>query len=184
MLLELLAEVKDPELPVIDIVELGIVRDVVVDGDSVRVDVTPTYSGCPAMQVIEQDIVPTLERARLRDVQSALRLFACVDDRLALEETKQKLRDYGIAPPTGVDTGGIAELVSLRRARPTIDCPFCGSANTERKASSDRPRASRFISATAVTSLSITSRLSDFYAWPVALLRIEPIIPPNCGCEA
>ncbi len=59
--LDLLSSIKDPELPVVDIVELGIVRDISVEGDSVQVDVTPTYSGCPAMQVIEQDIVQALE---------------------------------------------------------------------------------------------------------------------------
>src|SRR6185503_986996 len=60
-LLDLLSSIKDPELPVVNIVELGIVRDIIVEGDSVQVDVTPTYSGCPAMQVIEQDIVQALE---------------------------------------------------------------------------------------------------------------------------
>ena len=57
---EILREVKDPEIPMIDVVELGIVRDVIIDGDEVRVDITPTYSGCPAMQVIEREIVSTL----------------------------------------------------------------------------------------------------------------------------
>jgi len=67
-ILEILAQVKDPELPVIDIVELGIVRDVVFEGEQVRVDVTPTYSGCPAMEVIEREIVETLESHGFADV--------------------------------------------------------------------------------------------------------------------
>ena len=67
-LLDILRDVKDPELPVVDIVELGIVRDVTIDGDSVRVDVTPTYSGCPAMQVIEQDIVDAMSCRGFTDV--------------------------------------------------------------------------------------------------------------------
>jgi ring-1,2-phenylacetyl-CoA epoxidase subunit PaaD len=65
---ELLTELKDPELPVVDIVELGIVRDVSVEGDVVRVDVTPTYSGCPALQVIEQEIVATLKARGFSEV--------------------------------------------------------------------------------------------------------------------
>ena len=74
-ILEILKEVKDPEIPIIDVVELGIVRDVVIDGDEVRVDITPTYSGCPAMQVIERDIVSALhshgfEKARVNTVFS------------------------------------------------------------------------------------------------------------------
>lgn len=131
---EFLREVKDPELPMIDIVELGIVRDVVVSGDEVRVDVTPTYSGCPAMQVIEQDIVTTLGAHGFGSVRvNTIYSPAWTTDWIS-EETKQKFRDYGIAPPRVTnDTGGIAELVSLRRARPTIDCPFCGSANTVEK---------------------------------------------------
>jgi ring-1,2-phenylacetyl-CoA epoxidase subunit PaaD len=131
---EFLREVKDPELPMIDIVELGIVRDVVISGDAVRVDVTPTYSGCPAMRVIEQDIVTTLGAHGFDSVEvNTVYSPAWTTDWIS-EETKQKFRDYGIAPPRVThDTGGIAELVSLRRARSTIDCPFCGSANTVEK---------------------------------------------------
>ena len=129
---DLLREVKDPEIPMIDVVELGIVRDVAVDGDSVRVDVTPTYSGCPAMQVIEREIIAVLQSHGFYDVRvNTIYSPAWTTDWLS-EETRQKFRDYGIAPPTGHSHpgGGIAELVSLRRAKPTIECPFCGSANT------------------------------------------------------
>jgi ring-1,2-phenylacetyl-CoA epoxidase subunit PaaD len=133
-ILGFLTEVKDPELPMIDIVELGIVRDVAFDGSELRVDVTPTYSGCPAMQVIEREIVTTLglhgfDNVRIQTIFSP----AWTTDWMS-EATKQKLRDFGIAPPQPVsDTGGIAELVSLRRVRPTAECPFCGSANTQLK---------------------------------------------------
>ena len=133
-ILRTLAEVKDPELPMIDVVELGIVRDVIIAGDEIRVDVTPTYSGCPAMQVIERDIVQTLaahgfENARVNTVYSP----AWTTDWLS-DETKQKFRDYGIAPPRGPRSDeGIAELVSIRRTRPTIECPFCGSSDTTEK---------------------------------------------------
>jgi len=134
-ILEILAEVKDPELPMIDVVELGIVRDVSFDDGRVTVDITPTYSGCPAMQVIEQEIVATLalhgfEGAKIRTVYSP----AWTTDWMT-EEARERLRSHGIAPPGPVEnnSGGIAELVSLRRARPTIACPFCGSANTVEK---------------------------------------------------
>lgn len=130
-ILAILSEVKDPEIPVIDVVELGIVRDVVIDDNELRVDITPTYSGCPAMQVIESEIVSTLQshgfhNTRVNTVYSP----AWTTDWIT-PEAREKLRAYGIAPPTGrSDLGGIAELVSLRRARPTTECPFCGSANT------------------------------------------------------
>ena len=130
-LLEALTEVKDPELPVIDIVELGIVRDVTIDGESVRVDVTPTYSGCPAMQVIERDIIDVLQSRGFSDVK-VKNVFSppWTTDWLS-DATKEKLRAYGIAPPTmTTDSGG---LVTLRRSRPTVVCPYCGSSNTEEK---------------------------------------------------
>jgi len=134
-ILELLREVKDPEIPMIDVVELGIVRDVVLENGSVRVDVTPTYSGCPAMQVIEREIISTLQAHGFEKVAvNTIYSPAWTTDWLS-EETRQKFRDYGIAPPTGTSNsaGGIAELVSLRRARPTIECPFCRSVNTIEK---------------------------------------------------
>jgi len=132
-LLEILTEIKDPELPVVDIVELGIVRDVVVEGDSVRVDVTPTYSGCPALQVIERDIVEVLRGRGFNEVK-VKNVFspAWTTDWLS-DETKQKLREYGIAPPSGPAITSAAELVTIRRAKPPVECPYCGSRNTEQK---------------------------------------------------
>jgi ring-1,2-phenylacetyl-CoA epoxidase subunit PaaD len=133
-ILEILRSVKDPEIPFIDIVELGIVRDVSIDGDSVRVDITPTYSGCPAMQVIEREIGEALAShgfadAGVRTIYSP----AWTTDWLS-DATKEKFRSHGIAPPgPRADGGGIAELVSLRRAKATIPCPFCGSPNTVEK---------------------------------------------------
>lgn len=132
---DLLREVKDPEIPMIDIVELGIVRDVTLDDSGVRVDVTPTYSGCPAMQVIEREIMSTLHSNGYENVVvNTIYSPAWTTDWLS-EETRQRFRDYGIAPPRGdaAAGGGIAELVSLRRSRPTIECPFCGSSNTIEK---------------------------------------------------
>lgn len=134
-ILDILKEVKDPEIPVIDIVELGIVRDVVFEDDTLRVDVTPTYSGCPAMQVIEREIVSTLHMHGFENVSvNTIYSPAWTTDWLS-EETRQKFREYGIAPPSGKSssTGGIAELVMLRRAQPTIECPYCRSANTIEK---------------------------------------------------
>lgn len=132
--MELLTEVKDPELPMIDIVELGVVRDVVFDGGVVRVDITPTYSGCPAIQVMEREIVATLHFHGFDDVEVRTVYTPAWTTDWMSEATKQKFREHGIAPPVAVaDAGGITELVSLRRARPTVDCPFCGSANTVEK---------------------------------------------------
>jgi ring-1,2-phenylacetyl-CoA epoxidase subunit PaaD len=133
-ILAILSEVKDPEIPFIDVVELGIVRDAAFEGDTLRVDITPTYSGCPAMQVIEREIGDTLAshgfaNVRVRTIYSP----AWTTDWLS-DETKEKFRAYGIAPPGQRSANpGIGELVSLRRSRPTVKCPFCGSSNTVEK---------------------------------------------------
>jgi len=130
---ELLTAIKDPELPVVDIVELGIVRDVSIEGDAVRVDVTPTYSGCPALRMIEDEIVEKLKAHGFSDV-TVRNVFspAWTTDWLS-RETKQKLKDYGIAPPGTAAVSDGAELITIRRSRETIACPYCGSRNTEQK---------------------------------------------------
>ena len=131
-LFDLLSSIKDPELPVVNIVELGIVRDIVVDGDSVQVDVTPTYSGCPAMQVIEQDIVQALEADGFTNVKVRYVFSPPWTTDWLSERAKTKLREFGIAPPMRVEAE-MSDLVTLRRTRKIVSCPYCGSANTEEK---------------------------------------------------
>ena len=127
--LEILDEVKDPEVPVLSVVELGIVRDVHIDDDVVTVVITPTYSGCPAMQVIEHDIVSALtshgiEHARVKTVFSP----AWTTDWLTAD-AKAKLEAYGIAaPPRAPATSGLV-LIGRRPERPR--CPYCGSSDTD-----------------------------------------------------
>jgi ring-1,2-phenylacetyl-CoA epoxidase subunit PaaD len=131
-LLEVLHGVPDPEVPALDIVELGIVRKVERRPDGVVVvEVTPTYSGCPAMRMIEEEIVGALrahgyERVELRTVYSP----AWTTDWLS-DEAKAKLKAYGIAPP-----GRAVAEQTLVPLTPTIRraaCPYCGSSNTERR---------------------------------------------------
>jgi len=130
----ILSSVKDPELPFIDIVELGIVRDASVEGETVRVDITPTYSGCPAMDVIEREAREALHSHGFGSVEIRTVFTPAWTTDWMSEETKQKFRDYGIAPPGPVgSTGGIEELVSLRRAPTAVRCPYCGSDNTVEK---------------------------------------------------
>ncbi len=126
--LAVLDEVKDPEVPVLSVVELGIVRDVVVDGDRVAVTVTPTYSGCPAMREIEADIRSALLAHGIADVSiETVYAPAWTTDWIGIE-AKEKLRRYGIAPPGAAEHGGLVTLTH-RRAAPV--CPWCGSAETE-----------------------------------------------------
>jgi ring-1,2-phenylacetyl-CoA epoxidase subunit PaaD len=124
--------IPDPEVPALDIVELGIVRRVEAGPDgAVTVEVTPTYSGCPAMRTIEQEIVAALhasgyDRVELRTVYSP----AWTTDWLS-DATKAKLKAYGIAPPgRAVVEQALVPLLSSARRAP---CPYCGASNTERK---------------------------------------------------
>src|SRR5690349_15591655 len=97
-ILEILDEVKDPEVPVLSVVELGIVRDVLVE-DGVTIVITPTYSGCPAMQTIEEDIVAALGAKDIAPVRvKTVFSPAWTTDWLSVE-AKAKLEAYGIAPP-------------------------------------------------------------------------------------
>jgi ring-1,2-phenylacetyl-CoA epoxidase subunit PaaD len=119
------AQVVDPEIPVLTIADLGVLRDVQVHDGQVEVAITPTYSGCPAMNMIALEIELALEREgfgkpRVRTVLSP----AWTTDWMS-EEGRRKLRDYGIAPP---------ESASSRRALfgvQQVTCPQCGSGNTE-----------------------------------------------------
>jgi ring-1,2-phenylacetyl-CoA epoxidase subunit PaaD len=122
-----LDEIPDPEIPVISIVELGIVRDARVDESGVEVDVAPTYSGCPATEVIENTVRETLEGrgydpVRVRRVLSPAWTTDFISDR-----GRQKLLDYGIAPPAGR-----AGKRSVFAEDKPAACPRCGSTETTR----------------------------------------------------
>ncbi|MDH4061850.1 MAG: phenylacetate-CoA oxygenase subunit PaaJ [Aquincola sp.] len=124
-----LADVLDPEVPALSVVDLGIVRGIdALDSGALEVVLTPTYSGCPATEVIEANIVAALQGAGLGPVQvRTQRAPAWTTDWISAEG-RRKLRDYGIAPP-----GAVAEAVPIRLLRrAAVPCPRCGSAATER----------------------------------------------------
>jgi ring-1,2-phenylacetyl-CoA epoxidase subunit PaaD len=125
---EVLARVADPEIPVISVTELGIVRDVRVGEDKVEVVVTPTYSGCPATEVIEQSIAAALRAAGARDVRIETRLAPAWTTDWIAPAAQEKLRRYGIAPPGASAGAGERPLAFV----PRVDCPLCGSRDTER----------------------------------------------------
>jgi len=127
---EVLRLVLDPEVPALSVVDLGIVRDVRLANGAVEVDITPTYSGCPALVVIEQEITRALEGAGAERVRvNTVYQPAWTTDWLS-DEAKERLRAYGIAPPGKApvidDT-----LIPLRRRSLVIPCPYCGSPDTE-----------------------------------------------------
>ncbi len=120
-----LAEVPDPEIPVISLLDLGIIRDVAWEDETLVVTVTPTYSGCPAMNMIALEIELALERAGIaRPTVRTVLSPAWTTDWMS-DDGRRKLREYGIAPP---------QASSSRRAlfgEQQVACPQCGSLNTE-----------------------------------------------------
>lgn len=126
----LLREVKDPELPMLDVVELGIVRAVRADAEGVQIDITPTYTACPAMRTIEEDIVTTLSSHGLSNVSVRMVYAPAWTTDWMTAEAKEKLRAAGIAPPGLVQQ---EPLIMLRRIAAPVACPFCGSTNTEER---------------------------------------------------
>ncbi|AMW04507.1 1,2-phenylacetyl-CoA epoxidase subunit PaaD [Gemmatimonas phototrophica] len=122
-----LQTVPDPEVPVISVVELGVVRDVEITGRHITVTMTPTYSGCPAMREMEADVKAALLSRGADSVEVRMVLTPAWTTDWIGPDAREKLRRYGIAPPGKADTGG---FVTLTRARPAVPCPFCGSAET------------------------------------------------------
>ncbi|KAB1149381.1 phenylacetate-CoA oxygenase subunit PaaJ [Streptomyces luteolifulvus] len=136
-LLELAGSVPDPELPVITLRELGVVRAVHIRGaDSVEVELTPTYTGCPAVEAMSLDIERVLHDHGVREVtvRRVLTPAWSTDDISA--EGRRKLREFGIAPPRERHASGPVSL-ELGPTRTTdgepdpVRCPHCGSADTE-----------------------------------------------------
>lgn len=120
-LLQLLSKIPDPEIPVVNIVELGIVRDAFfLDGESVQVLITPTYTACPAMYAIKQDIEKLLREQGLKSQIKTVYAPAWTTDWITADAL-EKLRQFGISPPGKVDE----ELSGVGKT-----CPRCGSNNT------------------------------------------------------
>ena len=130
----ILASVPDPEVPAISLVELGIVRDLrEADDGALEAVLTPTYSGCPATEVIERSVVEALDGAALGPVRVVMQRAPAWTTDWISEAGRDKLRDYGIAPPgraAAVDDGVAMRFVPRRRE--PVACPRCGSAHTER----------------------------------------------------
>ncbi len=127
-IINLLHQVKDPEVPVIDIVELGIVREVHTDVSPIRIEITPTYSGCPAMRVIEEQIREVLQKNGIAEVEIRTVHSPAWTTEWMSEETREKLRVYGIAPPGRLSESAADPLAVLDRI---VACPLCGSEDTE-----------------------------------------------------
>lgn len=122
------AQVLDPEIPVLTIADLGVLRGVQMVDGVVEVTITPTYSGCPAMAAIRLDLMAALDAAGLGEARIRMVLAPAWTTDWISAAGKAKLRAYGIAPPPR--PAGKAALFSMD----TVACPRCGSAETERLA--------------------------------------------------
>ncbi len=123
---EWLADVKDPEVPALSILDLGIVRNVAVTDNSVNVTITPTYSGCPAMDVISIGIRMALAGHGIKQITIDQQLSPAWTTDWMTEDGKRKLKEYGIAPPNrkAFSSLGLFE-------EEEIQCPRCDSTHTE-----------------------------------------------------
>ncbi len=123
----ILKDVSDPEIPVLSIVDMGVVRSAkLLDNNRVKVEITPTYSGCPAMDVIGDDVKKAFQD---KGYQAEVKLIlspAWTTDWMT-DEAKQALKEYGIAPPMDATADKEALLGNKR----IIECPQCGSTNTK-----------------------------------------------------
>lgn len=115
-LYRMLDVVVDPDIPVLTIAEIGILRDVTVRGDHVEVGITPTYSGCPALAVMEEDIKSALADNGVDDVTVVVRQYPVWTTEWMSDTAKEKLRTFGIAPPD-----------SILAIVPEVLCPRCTS---------------------------------------------------------
>ena len=121
-----LAEIADPEIPPLSLVDLGVIRDVAVDGARVRVAFTPTFLGCPALDAMREAMA-----ARIRELGADPEIDVVLDDSWSSDritpEGREKLRQAGFAPPAPREAGGL-QLVHLKRG--PFRCPYCGSTET------------------------------------------------------
>lgn len=124
--LDWLSEVPDPEIPVLTITDLGIVRDVTIE-DGITITLTPTYIGCPATEVIEQSVIDAMRDRGIDDVQIRRVLSPPWTTDWISDAGRDKLRAYGIAPPMH----GASKHALLNGQR-NVACPRCESENTER----------------------------------------------------
>jgi ring-1,2-phenylacetyl-CoA epoxidase subunit PaaD len=126
------AEVRDPEMPMLTLADLGVLRDVTVEGDEVVASITPTYSGCPAMATMRDDLVHRLNDAGFPRVRVRVVLAPAWSSDWITEHGRAALRAAGLSPPgPAAPTSSGPVRLTLGPARRALTCPLCGSPNTE-----------------------------------------------------
>ncbi len=125
---DLIKEIPDPEIPVLTITDLGVIRNVELKGEKVVVTITPTYTGCPAMTQFEDDIVATLKKHKYEDVEIIITYDPPWTTDWLSEEAKLKLQNYGIAPPEEKTTD---KKYLIGESKKNVICPQCKSTHTK-----------------------------------------------------
>ncbi|MFC7340261.1 1,2-phenylacetyl-CoA epoxidase subunit PaaD [Saccharopolyspora griseoalba] len=129
---EVAEHVTDPELPVLTLADLGVLREVELSGETVIVSITPTYSGCPALREMRADVENRLRAAGFADVEVRTVLDPPWSTDWITAEGRRKLAEYGIAPPGSAPQRAPGPVPLTLQAPPTrVDCPRCGSPETE-----------------------------------------------------
>ena len=123
---QLMEDVYDPEIPVLSVIDLGIVRDIKIDDGAIEIFITPTYSGCPALDMIAMNIRITLLQNGYKKIKITQQLSPAWTTDWMTENGKQKLKSYGIAPPVGKTFDKKYLLEEIK-----VECPQCHSANTK-----------------------------------------------------
>ena len=122
-----LDEVKDPEIPVLSLVDLGVITEVALNGNKVKIELTPTFAGCPAMEVMKHEIVEKLKSKGLEQVEVQISFRVAWSSEFISEKGKKALKQYGFAPPPSNRLFTDLEILE------TAICPRCDGTNTELK---------------------------------------------------
>ncbi len=126
-ILEWLEEVKDPEIPVLSLIDLGVITNVEILDSKVVVNMTPTFSGCPAMDYMKNDVINVLKEKGVEDVEAKVSFETQWNSNMISEKGKKALKEFGLAPPPKHNL--IVDIDILEN----VPCPYCDSTNTDLK---------------------------------------------------
>ena len=126
-ILEWLEEVKDPEIPVLSLIDLGVITGVELDDHRVKVNMTPTFSGCPAMDYMRNDVIRVLKEKGVEEVEASVSFETQWNSNMISEKGKKALKKFGLAPQRKYEVNVDINMLTH------VKCPFCDSENTELK---------------------------------------------------
>ncbi len=126
-ILQWLQEVKDPEIPVLSLIDLGVITDVIIDNDHVTVKMTPTFAGCPAMDYMKKDVEDVLKKNGISKFEVVVSFEKQWNSNMISDDGRKALKEFGLAPPPRHNLYVDLDIIKY------ANCPNCGSDNTEMK---------------------------------------------------